>query len=100
MLNSDRFWSVLWAVVTGMFLGAMIAITALQVPLLLQQLVVGFMFVLYVLVMVSGILIPMPKNSTPRRLVRPVRFQRYPSHSLTELRSGVMAATKKKSNFL
>jgi choline-glycine betaine transporter len=95
MLNPGRFWSVLWAVVTGMFLGSMIAITALQVPLLLQQLVVGFMFGLYVLVMVSGILIPMPKDLTPRRLARPVRFQRYPYHSRAELRPGTMVAAKK-----
>lgn len=85
MVNPHRFWSVLWAVVTGMFLGSMIAISVLQVPLWLQQGAVAGMFVLYVLVMVSGVLIPIPRSGQTRQVVRRVRFQRYPSQAQVEV---------------
>lgn len=81
MSGSFERLSVVWAVVTGLLVGALIIVPVLPLPGSLQVLIVAGLYVLYLWIMLVGA----ARFSQARVRRRPVRFGRYP-HMLSTVK--------------
>ncbi len=78
MSDKYRRLSIIWAVVTGVLLGGLIIVPMLGVSSMAQIIIVGGLYVAYLLVLLIGAVRYKPKPDVVTRRTKPVRFQRYP----------------------